>query len=87
MQELITVSRVESLSIACERWTIDQIMRKSEGSFSHPVQREHLHKGFCRLCCGKPNAQNLGYCPQEGRTASPDASIAAEIKGESLGSV
>ena len=76
------VCRVESLSlcVACERWTADQIFREGEGTFSLPVQREHWDKGFVQALQWEGQTDSGMVSSKRGRSASPDASIAVEIK-------
>ena len=39
---------VKPLSVIGERWPVDQIFHKKEGSISHPIRREHLNRGSCQ---------------------------------------
>ena len=42
-------TRVEPLSVFCERWLVDQVFHKGRGSIFHPFWREDLNKSFLQV--------------------------------------
>ena len=67
----IVVSRVEPLSVVCDRWPTDHIFHKRERNINHQVLGDYPNKGpFSGTACGKANRTESGWCLQ-GRVASP----------------